>query len=217
MIKTSTKERYLEAIKDIRSSIITETCPDQLIVLLSREGTMALLRHWTLAPLGDIRIDFQCIISALDRVVSAHPDLPWARVMRGRALMALRYYRCALEDFEYALELIPDSAELHLFMAQTYLDLSEITFNDRIRYYSLTTFHASKAILLQLDKAQAYLVRAQAEACIAKLRSYPRNAPLFAKKYSDIEADLAQVRSLSLNPKSESIAQQILILINDNS
>lgn len=93
----------------------------------------------------------------------------------------------ALEKLERALDLEPDFAAAHVATAQTYLDLTWFTGfyagNSRQEAESLARPHVKRALTIDPELAEAYLVQAQLVA------------------YSDAEAEKSAIRkAISLNP-----------------
>lgn len=196
MIKTDTKTRYIEAIKDLRS-ILLGPCPVNTVALLASEGVPTYLRRWALSGsfIIDIHSDFQCILQGLDKVIEAHPQEPWIRVMRGRALIAIGWYMAAIQDLSAAMA--ADSAERCLFLAEAYFGQAKETLNDSLFCYTVAAIWATKSIQFERDNSRPYLLRAQCDAHIVKLCGYhPKTLP-FAKKYREIKEDLRSAQKLS--------------------
>lgn len=197
MIKIGTKQRYLEAIKDIRG-ILLGPCPVDTVALLACEAVPTYLRRWTLSGsfMADIRLDFQRILTGFDKVIEDHPSDPWLRLMRGRALTALKWYMAAIQDLEAALG--ADSAERCLFLAEAHFGQARETLNDeKLTYYTVAAIHATKSIGFHSKSPRPYLLRAQADAHIIELQGYQPGTASFAKKYRDIEEDLRMAKQLS--------------------
>lgn len=189
MIKTDTKTRYIEAIKDLRS-ILLGPC-------LASEGIPTYLRRWALSGsfIVDVQQDFQCILTGLDKTIEAYPQEPWLRVMRGRALIALGWHMAAIQDLSAAMA--ADSAERCLFLAEAYFGQAKETLNDSLSCYTVAAIWATKSIQFERNSPRPYLLRAQCDAHIMKLCAYhPKTLP-FTKKYRDIEEDLRAAQKLS--------------------
>jgi hypothetical protein len=199
VIKTDTKQRYLDAIKDIRDMLLGP-CPVDTVALLACEGVPTYLRRWTLSGsfLADICLDFQRILQGLDKVIEVCPSNPWLRLMRGRALIALKWHMAAIQDLEACLEI--DSAERRLFLAEAHFGQAKETLNDeKLTYYTVAAIHATKSIQFHTpehNSPRPYLLRAQADAHIAKLCDYQPGSAPFARKYREIEEDLRIARQL---------------------
>lgn len=167
------------------------------VALLASEGIPTYLRRWALSGsfIIDIHSDFQCILQGLDKVIEAHPQEPWLRVMRGRALIAIGWHMAAIQDLSAAMA--ADSAERCLFLAEAYFAQARETFDDPLSSYTVAAIWATKSIQFERKDPRPYLLRAQCDAHIMKLCGYhPKTLP-FAKKYRDIEEDLRMARKLS--------------------
>jgi len=216
MIKTDIKERYIEAIKDIRSTLLGPLHVN-LVAFLANEGVPTYLRRWALPGsnfMTDIRSDFQRILTGLDKAIEVHPADPWLRVMRGRALTALGYFMAAIQDLDAALG--ADSAERCLFLAEAYFEQAKGTFNDPLAYYTSAALYATKSIRFHTkehNSPRPYLVRAQCDAHILKLCGYHHKTALFHDKYRDIEADLRAARDVSGEAEITRIAKNIRSLL----
>lgn len=196
MIKTDTKTRYIEAIKDLRS-ILLGPCPVNTVALLASEGIPTYLRRWALSGsfIIDIHSDFQCILQGLDKVIEAHPQEPWLRVMRGRALIAIGWHMAAIQDLSAAMG--ADSAERCLFLAEAHFAQTRETFDEPLSCYTVAAIWATKSIQFERKDPRPYLLRAQCDAHIMKLCGYHQKTLPFIKKYKDIEEDLRAAQKLS--------------------
>jgi len=201
VIQIDTKERYIEACKDIRAAMLGK-CPIDLIDMLSNERVTQLLRRWALGGdevQGDIRVDFQAILRGLDNVIEAVSDHPSLYAMRGRALMAIGWYVVAVQDFEKAVLASLDMADLYLFLAEAHFAQGSVTMNDALPCYMSAAYDATKAIARQ-GSLRAYLCRAQSDAHIMKTcASYHQGTPMFEKKYKDIQCDLQEARRYAVD------------------
>lgn len=196
MIKTDTKQRYLEAIKDIRG-LLLGPCPVNTVALLASEGIPTYLRRWALSGsfILDVHQDFQCILQGLDKVIEAYPQDPWLRVMRGRALIAIGWYMAAIQDLDAAMG--ADSAERCLFLAEAHFAQTRETFDEPLSCYTVAAIWATKSIQFERKDPRPYLLRAQCDAHIMKLCAYHIKTLPFIKKYKDIEEDLRAAQKLS--------------------
>lgn len=201
MIKIGIKERYLEAIKDIRD-VLLGPCPVSTVALLACEGVPAYLRRWALSEEfihADISLDFQRILQGLDKVIDVCPSEPWLRLMRGRALIALGWYMAAIQDLDACLGI--DCAERCLFLAEAHFRQGRETLNDEtLTCYTVAAIYATKSIGFHTKERKSprpYLLRAQADAHIAKLCGYEVGTASFARKCREIEEDLRMARQLS--------------------
>lgn len=206
MIKTDTKTRYIEAIKDIRG-LLLGPCPVGTVALLASEGIPTYLRRWALSGnfMADVRLDFQRILTGLDKVLEAHPQEPWLRLMRGRTLIAIGWHMAAIQDLDAAMA--ADGAERCLFLAEAYFGQAREAFDEPLSCYTVAAIWATKSIQFERDNPRPYLVRAQCDAHIMKLCAYhPKTLP-FTKKYRDIEEDLRSAQKLSDEAEQAEVAR----------
>jgi tetratricopeptide (TPR) repeat protein len=199
VINTDTKQRYLLALGDIDSCFLN--CSNETQWHFMADSVWQKWRNWlhgTPAHGRPLEADYHSILRRLDEAVEAFPDDPWARAMRGRATVALGYYRAAMQDLEWSLDRVDYSAKLNIFYAEACFFHGKATLNDPLPHFLSAIFHLSMAIRFDPRDARPYFTRAQCDAHVMKLCGLFQYTDAFARRYRAIQDDLQRARKHSL-------------------
>jgi len=174
-------------------------CPLTLVGFLANEGVQLTLKKWidpSNIP-GDIRADFNAILLGLDKAVDAFPADPeqiWVRAMRGRACVAVGYYRASFEDFDYAIEHNPTSAIIGALIAEACLAQAEHTMKDPMNYLMSAMCYLDCTVNIEPTAPRPLVLRATCLAKIMKACGYYKHTELFRARYKAILEDLDTAR-----------------------
>lgn len=186
---------YLNALRDIHRLLLE--APLDLLRYLTKDGAYSILQrhiHGTPMSYFDLDLDYRRICQGLHRASEEYPENAYAKACQGRALVGLGHYEAAIQEYQVAARLAPESTLINVLCGEAHYYLAGREFVDSLDCYMTAVCYLSDALMIDPKSSRAYICRAHCQAHVLSLCGYPQNSERFKLYYRKIIDDLLQAK-----------------------